>query len=346
MLKISVEDIAGHIREVAETEILPRFCKLREGDIAFKIGDDPVTIADKEAEKALSNRFLALLPGSKVVGEEAFADNPQLLECFFGESPVWIIDPIDGTRNFVAGKTTFGVIVGLAQRNEMVAGWLYDPMSGQYIAAERGAGAYLFGKAAEQENFCERTKGSQITSKEDETFPEFAPKRKEASSSAAQKDETFPEFSPERKKTSPRKVKVLSSKIGDAKLIGSPGGRLTKAYQKTGCPDGPFAPRVETGLMSACHEYARLLASAPDFSAKGPQWHFRMSLTACTPWDDAAGFLIHHEAGGYGAHWDETPFRPSSLDKGYVLAPDRDAWLRLRTWAQSLGDPRVPSSSS
>jgi len=97
---------------------MPRFRRLRSSDIAFKIGDDPVTIADKAAEKALSQRLLALLPDSTVVGEEDCAANPCVLERFSGESPVWIIDPIDGTRNFVAGKPTFGGIVALAKRNQ------------------------------------------------------------------------------------------------------------------------------------------------------------------------------------------------------------------------------------
>src|SRR5271168_2971050 len=101
MARLDIDAVTAIIREVAEEHILPRFRNLKSADIAFKIGDDPVTIADKEAESALSARLSSLLKGSKVVGEEAFAANPRVLESFSGESPVWIIDPIDGTRNFV-----------------------------------------------------------------------------------------------------------------------------------------------------------------------------------------------------------------------------------------------------
>lgn len=146
MLKINFEAVESAIREVADAEILPRFRNLQEGDIAFKIGDDPVTIADQAAEKALSEHLIRLLPGSHVVGEEAFAADSGLLSLFSGESPVWIIDPIDGTRNFVAGKRQFGVIVALTLQNQTVAGWIYDPTSGEFVTAELGAGAWHQGK--------------------------------------------------------------------------------------------------------------------------------------------------------------------------------------------------------
>ncbi|NTU76821.1 MAG: inositol monophosphatase, partial [Alphaproteobacteria bacterium] len=146
MQKINHEEVENILREVAETIILPRFRNLHEGDIDFKIGDDPVTIADKEAELALSTRLSALLPGSTVVGEEAFFINPGVLSRFSGESPVWIIDPIDGTRAFVGGEPEFGIIVALAEQNQTVAGWHYDPTSKEVVSAEKGAGAYHNGR--------------------------------------------------------------------------------------------------------------------------------------------------------------------------------------------------------
>lgn len=145
MLRIKPDHVESIIREVAATEILPRFRNLQDGDISYKIGDDPVTIADKAAESALSKRLLDLLPGSKVVGEESFATNPRLLEVFSDDSPVWIVDPIDGTRNFVAGRDAFGVIIALAQRNQTIAGWLYHPSSDEFVTAETGAGAFYKG---------------------------------------------------------------------------------------------------------------------------------------------------------------------------------------------------------
>lgn len=146
MSKINISAVETAIREVAEQEILPRFRNLRQGDIAYKTGDDPVTIADQAAEKALSERLIRLLPGSVVLGEEGFATDSGLLTLVDGESPVWIIDPIDGTRVFVAGQPHFGVIVALSIQKQVVAGWFYDPGSGEFITAEQGSGTWHLGQ--------------------------------------------------------------------------------------------------------------------------------------------------------------------------------------------------------
>jgi fructose-1,6-bisphosphatase/inositol monophosphatase family enzyme len=146
MAKIDIDHVTSIIRDVARARILPRFRNLRDGDISFKIGDDPVTIADKEAESDLTTLLSDLLPGSKVVGEEAFSANRGVLEAFSGESPVWSIDPVDGTRQFAAGSSDFGVIVSLTERNQVVAGWIYDPTSNEVITAEKGSGSWYKGR--------------------------------------------------------------------------------------------------------------------------------------------------------------------------------------------------------
>ena len=146
MTKVDIDSVTNVIREVAIETILPRFRNLESGDVSYKVGDDPVTIADQEAEKGLSSRLSGLLEGSKVVGEEAFAANRGVLDLILGESPVWIVDPIDGTRNFVRGSPEFGVIVALAEQNQVIAGWLYDPTSDEVITTERGSGAWYKGE--------------------------------------------------------------------------------------------------------------------------------------------------------------------------------------------------------
>ena len=138
MLKVNIESVSSIIREVSKTEILPRFRNLQKNDISYEVGDDPVTVADAAAEKALAGRLMGLLPDSTVVGEEDYAANPEILRRFDGESPVWIVDPIDGTRNFVAGSPVFGVIVALSLQNQTVAGWIYDPVSGDMVASDGG----------------------------------------------------------------------------------------------------------------------------------------------------------------------------------------------------------------
>lgn len=146
MIRVNMDHVVSIIHEVSDEYILPRFQNLTSGEISFKIGDDPVTIADKEAEIALSERLSELLPGSKVLGEEAFATNQRISEHLFSESPVWIIDPIDGTRNFVKGSSDFGVIVALAEQNQTIAGWIYNPTSKEVLYSEKGSGTYFKGK--------------------------------------------------------------------------------------------------------------------------------------------------------------------------------------------------------
>src|SRR5687768_6886571 len=72
-------DVGEILGEVASAVILPRYQALKEGEIHEKSAGDLVTIADLEAERAISPRLAALLPGSRVVGEEACAANPALL---------------------------------------------------------------------------------------------------------------------------------------------------------------------------------------------------------------------------------------------------------------------------
>ncbi len=146
MLKINMQEVESAIREVAQTVIVPRFRQLKAHDIHFKSEDNPVTIADQEAEIALKERLLALLPGSLVVGEEEFESNPGILRHFSSDQPVWTIDPVDGTKPFIAGEPYYGVIVSLTKQDQTVAGWLYDPTSDEFVTAEKGSGAYYKGK--------------------------------------------------------------------------------------------------------------------------------------------------------------------------------------------------------
>ncbi|MBV8535357.1 MAG: inositol monophosphatase, partial [Alphaproteobacteria bacterium] len=98
--RIAPEDVALIIRRVAEEQVLTRFRRLADHEIREKAPGNLVTIADTEAELALTSALMALLPGSLVVGEEAVALDPAVLDQLAGDEPVWIIDPVDGTMNF------------------------------------------------------------------------------------------------------------------------------------------------------------------------------------------------------------------------------------------------------
>ena len=133
------------MREASERAIMPRYQHLGADEIDEKAADDLVTIADKEAELILAERLTALLPEATVVGEEAAAADPAVLDRL-GDALCWIIDPVDGTNNFAAGRPPFGVMVALAERGETIGGWIYDPLRDRLCHAELGKGAFIDGE--------------------------------------------------------------------------------------------------------------------------------------------------------------------------------------------------------
>ncbi|MEQ8283042.1 MAG: inositol monophosphatase family protein [Parvibaculum sp.] len=136
------DNVAALMREVAAREIMPRFRALAEGDVEEKSKGDLVTIADRASELWLTPRLEALVAGSHVLGEEAAAADPALLERLADDKALWTVDPVDGTGNFVAGRETFGVMVALVEKGETTHAWIYLPVAGELAVAERGAGAF------------------------------------------------------------------------------------------------------------------------------------------------------------------------------------------------------------
>ncbi|KAB1149870.1 inositol monophosphatase [Streptomyces luteolifulvus] len=140
-------DVEEAVRKAAAAEILPRFRRLADHEIDQKSGPhDLVTDADRNAEQYLTEALGALLPGSVVVGEEAVHTNPVVYEAIQGDAPVWIVDPVDGTRQFVHGDPGFCTLVALAQGGDVLASWTYAPASDQLATAIRGQGAFLDGE--------------------------------------------------------------------------------------------------------------------------------------------------------------------------------------------------------
>ena len=144
-----LDQLGRILREVAQAEIMTRFRHLAPRDVIAKPSrEDPndlVTAADRAAEAALTERLPELAPGSTVVGEEAVAADPRVLERLRGDAPVWIVDPLDGTKNFAAGRSPFGTMVALAERGTLLASGIYLPESDRMFLAERGLGTYRDG---------------------------------------------------------------------------------------------------------------------------------------------------------------------------------------------------------
>jgi len=143
---IGPETVATLIRETARRRILPRFGALKAGDTREKRPGDLVTIADIESEQDLTRTLAAALPGSRVLGEEAVAEDPSRLDLVAGQGPLWIIDPIDGTGNFARGDRCFAVIVALAENGKVRQGWIYDPVGDRMMWAMAGGGTWFEGK--------------------------------------------------------------------------------------------------------------------------------------------------------------------------------------------------------
>jgi histidinol phosphatase-like enzyme (inositol monophosphatase family) len=103
---------------------------------AFDAQDyDPVTRADLECEQFLRQAIFQRFPNDGILGEEEGLKQGRNDYC-------WVLDPIDGTRSFMAGLPTWGILVGLACQGRMVAGWLFQPFTGELFYAD-DRGAYL-----------------------------------------------------------------------------------------------------------------------------------------------------------------------------------------------------------
>ncbi len=142
-MRPDIDRVTHLIEEAAAVEIMPRFQRLATGDVREKTPGDLVTVADEAVEARLAPLLTSLVPGSIVVGEEAAAADPNLLNRLFDDRPVWIIDPVDGTGNFAEGRPAFAVMVALTRGAHILAAWIHDPVKVRTAVAAAGEGAWL-----------------------------------------------------------------------------------------------------------------------------------------------------------------------------------------------------------
>ena len=141
-MNIPHQYVADVLKEVSEQIILPGRAGLLEEDILTKSKGEVVTKIDTESEAFLSRKLTQILPGSKVVGEEGVHANPESINALQLLDPVWVIDPLDGTKNFVSGSGPFAVMVCLICQGETLAAWIYDPIEKTLTSAEKSCGAF------------------------------------------------------------------------------------------------------------------------------------------------------------------------------------------------------------
>lgn len=128
LTQAQMNQVVNLVRRAAKAEILPRFRMLDAGQIDVKSrADDLVTIADIEAEAMITRGLQRLFPSALVIGEEAVAKKPKLLDQIADAELCFIIDPVDGTWNFAHGLGLFGTMVAMCRFGRPAMGLIYDP---------------------------------------------------------------------------------------------------------------------------------------------------------------------------------------------------------------------------
>lgn len=111
----------------------------RDGfEVMVKPDRTPVTEADRQAEEVIVERLLRAFPDHGVLGEEHGPQGPR--------GRCWIIDPIDGTKNFVRHIPVWATLIALEDAGEVVVGVVYNPATGDLYSARRGGGAWRDGQ--------------------------------------------------------------------------------------------------------------------------------------------------------------------------------------------------------
>jgi myo-inositol-1(or 4)-monophosphatase len=123
----------------------------RASDVQVKTTPhDLVTEVDKGTELLIRKLIHTYFPTHAILGEEGVEPgveaSSQALEDMRDEEYVWIVDPIDGTTNFIHGLPFYSVSIALAHRGEVIVGVVYDPSRDELFVAEKGKGAYVHGK--------------------------------------------------------------------------------------------------------------------------------------------------------------------------------------------------------
>ena len=118
---------------------------LSADDVIEKSPGDVVTTADRDCERLLVAALADIAPGVSVLGEEAASADPDATKGLLAQSSLFVVDPLDGTRAFVAGSPDFAVMVARVDEGETTHAWIWHPMHNVMWTAELGGGAWCNG---------------------------------------------------------------------------------------------------------------------------------------------------------------------------------------------------------
>lgn len=145
-MSLSIDDVSLVLRDVADRVIVPRWQHLAHGEIDEKTPGDFVTVADRESEVAIAEFLRANAPGCVIVGEEAAFAEPDIIDSLPAAELAYVVDPVDGTKNFVKGSPDFAVMVSEVRSGVTTRAWIWQPIAHDMWVAERGAGLFRNGE--------------------------------------------------------------------------------------------------------------------------------------------------------------------------------------------------------
>ncbi len=121
--------------EKAGKILMASYGKLKTSEISSKSKNDFVTVVDKKSEETVIRTIQRVFPSHGIKGEEGGSSK--------GDGTTWIIDPLDGTSNYIHQFPMFSVSIGVVQDGRLIAGVVYDPLHKEMFTALRNQGAYL-----------------------------------------------------------------------------------------------------------------------------------------------------------------------------------------------------------
>ena len=135
------ELIAAKVAARNAGKILIKYFKSEDNEVKMKGINNPVTVADKEADKYLYDFLMGEFPYDGWLSEETVDTQESL-----NKNRVWIVDPLDGTKEFILGIPHFSVSIAMVYDGHPVVGVIYNPVTDEMFSCQKGKGVYLNGQ--------------------------------------------------------------------------------------------------------------------------------------------------------------------------------------------------------